>query len=125
MVGNQITKLNPIRSFCVAASTAFTVILASWMGLPLSTTHVAVGAVFGIGFFREFQNRQQRRKNAKRVQLAPEDRHRRRLVRTRSQPFPQDHGRLDDHGARRCNLCGRSQRRSSVVCLIRGEARVG
>ncbi|MCJ8333403.1 MAG: inorganic phosphate transporter, partial [Epibacterium sp.] len=81
MVGTQITKLNPIRSFCVAASTAFTVILASWMGLPLSTTHVAVGSVFGIGFFREYQSRLSRRPSARQVQLAQEDRHRRRLVR--------------------------------------------
>ena len=81
MVGKQITKLNPIRSFCVAASTAFTVILASWMGLPLSTTHVAVGSVFGIGFYREYQSRQSRRPSVRQVRLAPEDRHRRRLVR--------------------------------------------
>ncbi len=54
MVGSQITKLNPLRAYCVALSAAITVIIASWLGLPVSSTHIAVGAVFGVGFFREF-----------------------------------------------------------------------
>lgn len=54
MVGQQITKLNPMRAFCVALSAAITVIVASWLGLPVSSTHIAVGAVFGVGFFREW-----------------------------------------------------------------------
>ena len=53
MVGGQITKLNPMRAYCVALSAAITVIVASWLGLPVSSTHIAVGAVFGVGFFRE------------------------------------------------------------------------
>lgn len=53
MVGEQITKLNPLRAYCVALSAAITVIVASWLGLPVSSTHIAVGAVFGVGFFRE------------------------------------------------------------------------
>jgi inorganic phosphate transporter, PiT family len=54
MVGNQITKMNPMRAYCVALSAAITVIIASWLGLPVSSTHIAVGAVFGVGFFREY-----------------------------------------------------------------------
>ncbi|MDP2733344.1 MAG: inorganic phosphate transporter, partial [Hoeflea sp.] len=54
MVGNQITKLNPMRAYCVALSAAITVIVASGLGLPVSSTHIAVGAVFGVGFFREW-----------------------------------------------------------------------
>jgi inorganic phosphate transporter, PiT family len=54
MVGGEITKLNPVRAFCIALSTAITVLAASWLGLPVSTTHIAVGSVFGIGFFREW-----------------------------------------------------------------------
>ena len=50
MVGNQITKMNPMRAYCVALSAAITVIIASWLGLPVSSTHIAVGAVFGVGF---------------------------------------------------------------------------
>ena len=33
MVGEQITKLNPLRAYCVALSAAITVIIASWLGL--------------------------------------------------------------------------------------------
>jgi len=54
MVGEQITKMNPMRAFCVALSAAITVIIASAFGLPVSSTHIAVGAVFGVGFFREY-----------------------------------------------------------------------
>jgi PiT family inorganic phosphate transporter len=54
MVGEQITRMNPMRAFCVALSAAITVIVASWLGLPVSSTHIAVGAVFGVGFFREY-----------------------------------------------------------------------
>jgi PiT family inorganic phosphate transporter len=54
MVGEQITKMNPMRAFCVALSAAITVIFASAFGLPVSSTHIAVGAVFGVGFFREY-----------------------------------------------------------------------
>ena len=52
MVGEQITKLNPLRAYCVALSAAITVIIASWLALPVSSTHIAIGAVFGVGFFR-------------------------------------------------------------------------
>lgn len=53
-IGEQITKLNEIRAFCVALSAATTVLAASAFGLPISSTHVAVGAVFGVGFLREY-----------------------------------------------------------------------
>lgn len=62
LVGEEITKLNPTRAYCVALSTAFTVIVASWLGLPVSTTHVAVGSVFGVGFFREWYTRHSKRR---------------------------------------------------------------
>ncbi|TCU37266.1 inorganic phosphate transporter [Rhizobium azibense] len=62
LVGDQITRLNPMRAYCVALSTAFTVIVASWFGLPVSTTHIAVGAVFGVGFFREWYTRNSKRR---------------------------------------------------------------
>lgn len=62
LVGSQITKLNPMRAYCVALSAAVTVILASWLGLPVSTTHIAVGAVFGVGFFREWYTRNSKRR---------------------------------------------------------------
>jgi len=60
MVGNEITKLNPMRAYCVALSAALTVIVASWLGLPVSSTHIAIGAVFGVGFFREWYTERSR-----------------------------------------------------------------
>ncbi|WP_417689303.1 inorganic phosphate transporter [Roseibium sp.] len=62
MVGQQITKLNPMRAYCVALSAAITVIIASWLGLPVSSTHIAVGAVFGVGFFREWYTERSNRR---------------------------------------------------------------
>ncbi len=53
IVGEKITKLNRVRAFCIALSAAITVIIASGLGLPVSSTHIAVGAVFGVGFLRE------------------------------------------------------------------------
>ncbi|WP_309085386.1 anion permease [Chelativorans sp.] len=64
MVGEQITKLNPMRAFCVALSAAITVIIASGLGLPISSTHTAVGAVFGVGFFREWYTAHSKRRRA-------------------------------------------------------------
>ena len=85
MVGSQITKLNPMRAYCVALSAAITVIIASWLGLPVSSTHIAVGGVFGVGFFREWhEERRARQSSATRdpaERIAPEERRRRKLVR--------------------------------------------
>ncbi|MGP1580855.1 MAG: inorganic phosphate transporter [Wolinella sp.] len=52
-VGSEITDLDQIRAFCIAMSAALTVLVASGFGLPVSSTHIAVGAVFGVGFLRE------------------------------------------------------------------------
>ena len=54
VVGSEITKLNAMRAYCVALAAAITVIFASWLGLPVSSTHIAIGAIFGVGFFREW-----------------------------------------------------------------------
>ncbi|WP_194098060.1 inorganic phosphate transporter [Marivivens aquimaris] len=85
MVGSQITKLNPMRAYCVALSAAITVIVASWLGLPVSSTHIAVGGVFGVGFYREWDHARRTRKYAEQHGsgkiVAPEERRRRKLVR--------------------------------------------
>lgn len=62
LVGEQITKLNPMRAFCVSVSTALTVLVASRFGMPVSTTHTAIGAVFGVGFFREWYTQNARKR---------------------------------------------------------------
>jgi len=54
IVGEKITRLDRVRAYCVALSAAITVIIASTLSLPVSSTHIAVGAVFGVGFLREF-----------------------------------------------------------------------
>tara|TARA_B100002003_G_scaffold121902_1_gene112508 strand:- start:453 stop:2012 length:1560 start_codon:yes stop_codon:yes gene_type:complete len=53
-VGSEITELDKTRAFCIALSAALTVILASQLGLPVSSTHIAIGGVFGVGFLREY-----------------------------------------------------------------------
>jgi PiT family inorganic phosphate transporter len=53
-VGSEITELDQSRAFCIAMAAAITVIVATQFGLPVSSTHIAVGAVFGVGFLREY-----------------------------------------------------------------------
>lgn len=53
-VGNEITELDSMRAFSVGMAAAVTVILASVLGLPVSSTHIAVGAIFGVGLLREW-----------------------------------------------------------------------
>ena len=53
-VGSEITELDQMRAFCIAMAAAITVIIASQFGLPVSSTHIAVGGVFGVGFLREY-----------------------------------------------------------------------
>ena len=48
------TELDQMRAFCIAMAAAITVIIASQLGLPVSSTHIAVGGVFGVGFLREY-----------------------------------------------------------------------
>ncbi len=53
-VGSEITDLDQMRAFSIAIAAAITVIIASQLGLPVSSTHIAVGGVFGVGFLREW-----------------------------------------------------------------------
>ncbi len=62
VVGAKITRLNSPRAYCVALSAAITVLIATTMGIPVSSTHIAVGAVFGVGFLREFLENPNRQK---------------------------------------------------------------
>lgn len=43
-----------MRAFSVAMAAAITVIIASQLGLPVSSTHIAIGGIFGVGFLREW-----------------------------------------------------------------------
>ena len=51
-IGNKITELTPTRGYCATIAASFVVVLASGLGLPVSTTHIAVGAVMGVGLAR-------------------------------------------------------------------------
>ncbi len=51
-VGTKITELTPSRGFCAELAAASTVVLASRTGIPVSTTHILVGAVLGVGLAR-------------------------------------------------------------------------
>ncbi len=62
VVGEKITRLNSPRAYCVALSAAVTVLIATTLGLPVSSTHIAVGAVFGVGFLREFSENPNKKK---------------------------------------------------------------
>ncbi len=54
-VGEKITHLNNTRGFSVDFGAATTILLASKLGLPVSSTHAAVGGVAGVGLARGFQ----------------------------------------------------------------------
>jgi len=53
-VGGEITELDQMRAFSIAMAASITVIIATQLGLPVSSTHIAVGGIFGVGFLREF-----------------------------------------------------------------------
>lgn len=54
-VGSKITELTSVRGFTVEFSAASMILIASMMGLPVSTTHAAVGAYVGVGLARGIQ----------------------------------------------------------------------
>ena len=51
-IGGKITEVTPVRGFCAEFGAATTILVCSRLGLPVSTTHVLVGSVVGVGFMR-------------------------------------------------------------------------
>jgi PiT family inorganic phosphate transporter len=51
-IGKHITEITPVRGFCAEFGAATTILVCSRLGLPVSTTHVLVGSVVGIGVMR-------------------------------------------------------------------------
>jgi len=51
-IGKNITEITPIRGFCAEFGAATTILICSRLGLPVSTTHVLVGSVVGVGLMR-------------------------------------------------------------------------
>lgn len=74
-VGSEITELDRSRAFCIALAAALTVIVASQLGLPISSTHVALGGIFGVGFLREFLEQRMGRVVERVIQSHRGDRH--------------------------------------------------
>jgi len=48
-MGQRITKLKPVGGFCAETGGALTLFLATWLGIPVSTTHTITGAIVGVG----------------------------------------------------------------------------
>jgi PiT family inorganic phosphate transporter len=48
-LGTRLTRLKPRSGFCAETGSAISILLATWLGLPVSTTHVVTGAVAGVG----------------------------------------------------------------------------
>ncbi|MDR3492897.1 MAG: inorganic phosphate transporter [Gammaproteobacteria bacterium] len=53
-MGIKITKLKPIGGFCAETSSALTIFLATWLGIPVSTTHTITGSIMGVGTLHRF-----------------------------------------------------------------------
>src|SRR5471030_3399931 len=51
-MGQRITKLKPVGGFCAETGGAITLFLATWLGVPVSTTHTITGAIVGVGAAR-------------------------------------------------------------------------
>jgi PiT family inorganic phosphate transporter len=48
-MGQRITKLKPVGGFCAETGGAITLFMATWLGVPVSTTHTITGAIVGVG----------------------------------------------------------------------------
>lgn len=81
LVGSEITRLNAMRAYCVSLSAAVVVIVASWLGMPVSSTHIAIGGIFGVGFYREWYHERVLLENRDLSVLPVEERTRRKVVR--------------------------------------------
>jgi PiT family inorganic phosphate transporter len=51
-MGSKITRLSPIQGFCAETGGALTLFGATWLGIPVSTTHTITGAIVGVGSAR-------------------------------------------------------------------------
>lgn len=51
-MGSKITRLNPMQGFCAETGGALTLFLATYLGIPVSTTHTITGAIVGVGAAR-------------------------------------------------------------------------
>src|SRR5690242_10138187 len=52
-MGSRITRLHPVQGFCAETGGAMTLFLATYFGIPVSTTHTITGAIVGVGAARK------------------------------------------------------------------------
>jgi inorganic phosphate transporter, PiT family len=52
-MGSRITRLHPVQGFCAETGGAITLFLATYLGIPVSTTHTITGAIIGVGAARK------------------------------------------------------------------------
>ena len=71
-VGSEITELDQMRAFSIMMAASITVVIASQLGLPVSSTHIAVGAIFGVGFLREWIDSKNMDKKQEKLQIEVE-----------------------------------------------------
>ena len=71
-VGSEFTELDQMRAFSIMMAAAITVVIASQLGLPVSSTHIAVGAVFGVGFLREWLDSKKMNEKQEKLQIETE-----------------------------------------------------
>jgi PiT family inorganic phosphate transporter len=48
-MGQRITRLTPVQGFCAETGGAITLFVATWLGVPVSTTHTITGSIVGVG----------------------------------------------------------------------------
>jgi PiT family inorganic phosphate transporter len=51
-MGSKITELKPFQGFCAETAGAISLFAATWLGIPVSTTHTITGAIVGVGMTR-------------------------------------------------------------------------
>jgi len=71
-VGSEITELDQMRAFSIMMAASITVVIASQLGLPVSSTHIAVGAIFGVGFLREWLDSKEMNVKQEKLQIEVE-----------------------------------------------------
>ena len=74
-VWSAITELDQMRAFSIMMAASITVVIASQLGLPVSSTHIAVGAIFGVGFLREWLDSKQTGEKQEKLRLEVDKQH--------------------------------------------------
>jgi PiT family inorganic phosphate transporter len=55
-MGSKITRLTPMQGFCAETGGAATLFAATWLGIPVSTTHTITGSIIGVGSARRLSS---------------------------------------------------------------------